>query len=80
MHNVSQRFKSVGTLRSAIWHEFADAVPDQGEFNVGFFEGKQHIKNGLLPVRIWMLCTIILLENRALICGETKNWWRKMKS
>ena len=45
MHNVSQRF---GTLRSAIWHEFADAVPDEGEFNVGFFEGKQHIKKWLV--------------------------------
>lgn len=48
MHNVSQRFKSVTALRSAIWHEFADAIPDEGEFNVGFFEGKQHTKKWLV--------------------------------
>ena len=48
MHNVSQRFKSVTALRSALWHEFGDAVPDEGEFNVGFFEGKQHAKKWLV--------------------------------
>lgn len=42
MHNVSQKFTSVATLRSAIWHEFGDAVPDEGKFSVGYFEGKQH--------------------------------------
>ena len=44
MHNVSQKFHSVAALRSALWHEFGDAVPDEGEFNVGYFEGKQHQK------------------------------------
>ena len=39
MRNVAQRFKSVEAVRSAMWHEFANAVPDEGEFNVGFFEG-----------------------------------------
>ena len=45
MHNVSQRFKSLTALRSALWHEFGDAVPDEGTFNVEeYFEGKQHAK------------------------------------
>ena len=48
MHNVSQRFQSVAALRSALWHEFGDAVPDEGEFNVGYFEGKQHTKKWLV--------------------------------
>ena len=38
MHNVSQRFKSVAALRSAMWHKFGDAVPDEGKFSVGYFE------------------------------------------
>ena len=48
MHNVSQKFHSVAALRSALWHEFGDAVPDEGEFNVGYFEGKQHTKKWLV--------------------------------
>ena len=48
MHNMSQRFHSVAALRSALWHEFVDAVPDEGEFNVGYFEGKQQTKKWLV--------------------------------
>lgn len=48
MHNVHQRFKSVAALRSALWHEFGNAVPDEGDFNVGYFEGKQHAKKWLV--------------------------------
>ena len=46
--DVSQKFHSVAALRSALWHEFEDAVPDEGEFNVGYFEGKQHTKKWLV--------------------------------
>ena len=31
-----------------MWHEFGDAVPDEGEFSVGYFEGKQHTKKWLV--------------------------------
>ena len=48
MHNVSKKFDSVASLRSALWHEFGDTIPDEGEFNVGYFEGKQHTKKWLI--------------------------------
>ena len=31
-----------------MWHEFGDAVPDEGEYNLGYFEGKQHTKKWLV--------------------------------
>jgi hypothetical protein len=43
MH-VSQRFRSVTALRSVLWHELGDAVPDEGEFNVGYFKGQEYSK------------------------------------
>ena len=42
------KFESVASLRSALWHEFGDTIPDEGEFNVGYFEGKQHTKKWLI--------------------------------
>jgi len=30
-----------GNLCLALYHEFEDDIPDSGEFNVGYFEGKQ---------------------------------------
>ena len=48
MLNVSKKFESVASLRSALWHEFSDTIPDEGEFNVGYFEGKQHTKKWLI--------------------------------
>ena len=50
-HNVSKRLWSVAALRSVLWHEFGDAVPDEGEFNVGYFDGKQYTKKWLVTVQ-----------------------------
>jgi hypothetical protein len=47
LHNITKKFESVSSLRSALWHELGDAVPEKGDFNVGYFEGKQHIKEWL---------------------------------
>ena len=42
---MSLKDLSLTALRSALWHEFGDAVPDEGTFNVEeYFEGKQHAK------------------------------------
>lgn len=51
MNNVKQRFKTVSALRSALWHEFEDLVPDEGNFNVGYFEGRQHTKKWLVSTK-----------------------------
>ena len=48
MHNVRKKFESVAALRCALWHEFEDVVPEQGEFNIGYFEGRQHTKKWLV--------------------------------
>ena len=45
---MSKRFRSVAALRSVLWHEFGDAVPDEGEFNVDYFDGKRHTKKWLV--------------------------------
>ena len=69
MHNVSRRFLSVGALRSALWHEFGDVVPDEGEFNLGYFEGKQHTKKWLVTSQD---LEAIYRENHVFIYGEGK--------
>lgn len=38
---MSLKDLSVAPLRSALWHEFGNAVPDEEKFNVGTFRGKQ---------------------------------------
>jgi hypothetical protein len=38
----------VAALRSALWHEFEELVPEEGEFSVGYFEGKHHSKKWLV--------------------------------
>ena len=48
MHNVRHTFKSVAALRSALWHKFDELVPEEGEFSVGYFEGKNHAKKWLV--------------------------------
>ena len=47
LHNVTRRFESVTSLRSALWHELGDIIPDERDFNMGYFEGKQHSKKWL---------------------------------
>ena len=47
LHNITKKFESVSSLRSALWHELGDVVPDEGDFNVGYFEGRQHTKKWL---------------------------------
>ena len=47
LHNITKKFESVLSLRSALWHELGDMVPDEGDFNVGYFEGRQHTKKWL---------------------------------
>ena len=48
MHGVTHKFESVASLRSALYHEFDDAIPVEGDYNVGFFEGKQQAKKWLV--------------------------------
>ena len=47
LHNITKKFESVLSLRSALWHELGDMVPDEGDFNVWYFEGRQHTKKWL---------------------------------
>ena len=43
----TKKFEYVLSLRSALWHELGDMVPDEGDFNVGYFERRQHTKKWL---------------------------------
>ena len=36
LHNITKKFESVSSLRSALWHELGDVVPDEVDFNVVF--------------------------------------------
>lgn len=47
LDNVTKKFESVSSLRSALWHKLGDIIPDEGDFNVGYFEGRQHTKKWL---------------------------------
>ena len=49
LHNVSHKFESVSALRSALYHEFEEVIPEEGEYNIGYFEGKQQAKK-------WLVC------------------------
>jgi hypothetical protein len=44
LHDVSHRFTSVGSLRLALYHELEDEIPDNEEYCLGYFEGKQQKK------------------------------------
>ena len=48
MHNVRHKFRSVSALRSAIWHEFEELVPEEGKFSIWYFECKTHAKKWLV--------------------------------
>ena len=48
LHDVSHRFTSVGSLRLALYHELEDEIPDNEEYNLGYFEGKQQKKKWLV--------------------------------
>ena len=45
--NVRRKFESLSSLRSALWHELEESIPDEGDFNIGYFEGRQHTKKWL---------------------------------
>ena len=45
--NVRRKFESLSSLRSALWHELEERIPDEGDFNIGYFEGRQHTKKWL---------------------------------
>jgi len=36
LHNITQKFETVLALRSALWHELENEVPEDGDFNVGY--------------------------------------------
>ena len=46
--NVKRKFESLSLLRSALWHELEESIPDEGDFNIGYFEGRQHAKKWLM--------------------------------
>ena len=48
LHDICHKFDSVAALRSGLYHELVDEIPD-GDFNVGYFEGSQHKKK-------WLVC------------------------
>lgn len=48
MHNVCHRFESVESIRSALYHEFENEITDEGDYNLGYFEGKQQKKKWLV--------------------------------
>ena len=48
MHNVRHKFRSVTALRLALWHEFDELIPEEGELSVGYFEGQSHTKKWLV--------------------------------
>ena len=51
LHSICHQFDSVKALRSALYHELEDEIPD-GDYNVGYFEGSQH-KKKWLSVILW---------------------------
>ena len=50
MHNVRKKFESVAALRCALWDEFEDVVPEEGEF---ILNGGNTQRSGCLPPKIW---------------------------
>ena len=39
--------ESLSSLRSALWHELEESIPDEGDFNIGYFEERQHVMSKL---------------------------------
>ena len=48
LYHVNCQFKSVAALRSALYHELENDVPEQGDYNIGYFEGRQQKKKWLV--------------------------------
>ena len=46
--NVKRKFESLSSLRSALWHELEESIPNEGDFNVGYFKGWQDTKKWLM--------------------------------
>ena len=47
LHSMNHQFESVKALRSVIYHELDEEIPD-GDYNVHYFEGSQHKKKWLV--------------------------------
>ncbi len=48
---MSHKFESVSSLRSALYHEVGDSIPEEGDFSVGYFHGRQQAKKWLVTAR-----------------------------
>ena len=48
LHNVVHKFESVSSLRLALYHECEDEIPDESDYCMGYFEGKQQAKKWLV--------------------------------
>ena len=48
LHDASHQFSSIGALRLALYHELEDDIPDDEQYNLGYFEGKQQKKKWLV--------------------------------
>lgn len=44
LRSISHKFDSVRALRSTLYHEFEDDIPEDGDFSVGYFVAKQQKK------------------------------------
>ncbi len=42
------KFESVSSLRLALYHEFDDEIPEEGDYNLGYFEGRNQAKKWLV--------------------------------
>ena len=48
LHNISHKFDSVEAVKSALYHELEEDIPDNGDYSLGYFEGKQQKKKWLI--------------------------------
>ena len=51
LYNVTHKFKTVSALRSALYHELGDDIPEEGDYSMGYFEGRQQSKKWLITSR-----------------------------
>jgi len=49
--NVTHKFQTVSALRSALYHGLGDDIPEEGDYSMGYFEGRQHSKKWLITSR-----------------------------
>ena len=50
LYDVTHKFLSVDGVRSALYHEFEQDIPVTGDFNLGYYEGKQQKKKWLVSL------------------------------